>query len=629
MRILLFLLLSLLLSCCCDNEFANSMEKIKQRGDTDPEGALAELDSLEKVATITSEYDKNKIQLLRVRLNDKAYVLPTSDADIKVSLKYFVAHGSDIEIQEAYYYAGSVYRDLMEFPRSIEYFLHSIEFGNNNNTDSMMLRNSFSQLHYLYMHVQDYRNALLAAEQECIISEKLGILDNISRLHKANAHFRLKNDDIAIKLMDEILDIESASEKSNRNKEVLYDLLYSYSYLKKRTKAAICYSMLSDDVSPSTTNYLALAQYHSLAGNLDSCILCYESVLTSNNLEAKYDATNQLFQSYVEKGDKTKALYYATLFNNVCSELNLGKRQELAATVNNQFKYNRDRQEEEKIKEERRFFALIASTTGILCLFIIIFSIALSYYQKYKRTKRLLGVVESLKITSELKQEKEQELFNEEKLLEVILHNIAKAKEEKESIERELAATSVCIAELNRSLEDTKAECNAKKDALKEKENELENNKQLLYNKINEITIIDLRLQHSEQELREKTELLEEKLKQNKSLFRMLHHSDLNDNANAIIKSMKKATIGQLYLNDETWKSFITAVDSIYPHFQSEVIDNLGTLKTDQLRVCYLLKAGFTNTEIQNLFNEVSRATIWRWIKKFETLLSESINSKE
>ena len=624
--ITVFTLFLIAIACKDFNSVECELEEIKKVGDREPFVALAQYDSLQGQIGSASEYIRNKYALLGLRLRDKALLLHTSDSCIRRLVPYFEKKGTVREKQEVYYYAGSVYRDLKDTPRSLEYFLLSTEFAQNDNIDSLMLRNSYSQLHNLYLSVQDYSNALLAAEKECDISSRLGILDDVSQMHLANAHFRLNNEKIAYKLMGEVLQIEASAEE-NRNFGVLYDLLYLYSYLKDKEKAGICFNLLSDYEPLSSANYLALAKYYILVGESDSCVQCFEHVLSSDDLEAKYDASNQLFQYFMGKGDKEQALHYATLFNDLCDELNLGKRQELAATVNNQYKYYRDKQEEEKIKEERRFLAIIARAAGILCIIITVISIALFYYQKYKRARRLLGIANSFKITNQLKREKEQELFNEEKLVNAITENIVTTKEEKERIENELAKTTERITELTESLKEARLECDAKMNALKEKEEELQQNKQTLHNKINDITIIDLQLQRSEQELREKTILLEEKLKQNESLFRMLHLSDLHGNANVVIESIKKAADGKEILSDGTWKQFITAVDNLYPHYHNDVIDKLGTLKTEQLRVCYLLKAGLSNTQIQNLITDASRATIWRWIRRYNTLLSDSINS--
>lgn len=627
MRVFFFLLSVYLLSCCCNNELADKLNELRQLGDVDPMKAMSQLNSLEKFSSSSSNYNQNKLRLLRIRLNDKADFIATSDKEIRDLVAYFQIHGTDRDRQEAYYYAGSVYRDLMDTPRSIDFFLRSTEFEENESVDSVMLRNSYSQLSNIYSRVQDYKSALWAADKECEIASKLGILDNLSKIHRVEALFRLTPDSTLNYLMDEILEEELQADEESKNYSIIEELLYTYSYLKNKANATKCFNLLLEHNALSKTNFLATAEYYSLVGNIDSCICCCERALYSDDLETKYDASNHLFRIYTTLGDKDLALKYARIFQDISAELNLGKRQNLAATVNNQYKYYRDKHEEEKIKEERRMFALLAWAIGIVCVFILISSFAITSYQKYKRTKRLLGIADSLKITNKLKRQKEQELFNEEKLVAAINQNIIENKLEKERVEQELHKTTEYIAELTNSLVAVKSECEAKEKALKETENELQKNKAQLHNTINNITIIDLQLQRSEQELREKTILLEEKLKQNESLFRMLHQSDLQGAANAIIDSIKKAAIGETHLSDDAWKQFITAVDNLYPNYHKEIISILGTLKTDQLRVCYLLKAGLTNTQIQNLITDVSRATIWRWIKRYNSLLSGTINS--
>ncbi len=261
--ITVFTLFLIAIACKDFNSVECELEEIKKVGDREPFVALAQYDSLQGQIGSASEYIRNKYALLGLRLRDKALLLHTSDSCIRRLVPYFEKKGTVREKQEVYYYAGSVYRDLKDTPRSLEYFLLSTEFTQNDNIDSLMLRNSYSQLHNLYLSVQDYSNALLAAEKECDISSRLGILDDVSRMHLANAHFRLNNEKIAYKLMGEVLQIEASAEE-NRNFGVLSDLLYSYSYLKDKEKAEICFNLLSDYEPLSSANYLSLAKYYEL-----------------------------------------------------------------------------------------------------------------------------------------------------------------------------------------------------------------------------------------------------------------------------------------------------------------------------------------------------------------------------
>ena len=104
-----------LLFSCSDKRALGDYEKIKMIG-------LAMLDSLEIEIREQNDYVRNKYDLLRIRLNDKAFNTAKSDLMIKKLLNYFEEKGSLPEKQEVTYYAGSVYRDLQDAPRSMEYF---------------------------------------------------------------------------------------------------------------------------------------------------------------------------------------------------------------------------------------------------------------------------------------------------------------------------------------------------------------------------------------------------------------------------------------------------------------------------------------------------------------------------
>ena len=154
----------LLIVSCSSRHFLDKLEQIKSVGDQDPDKALVMLDSLEISIRDESEYVRHKYDLLRIRLNDKAYKMPTSDIMIKQLVEYFESEGSIQEKQEANYYAGSTYRDLQDTPRALEYFFKSLDFAEGSGEcDSILLRNTYSNIHYLQYRVQDYNNAVAMA----------------------------------------------------------------------------------------------------------------------------------------------------------------------------------------------------------------------------------------------------------------------------------------------------------------------------------------------------------------------------------------------------------------------------------------------------------------------------------
>ena len=125
-HIILYCLAITLFACCNDEKkdiLLHRMEEVRAMGDTAPLKALEELYALEpEIASCKSDYAYHKYLLLRTRLQDKAFILPCSTDTIETIVGYFSEHGNNEEQMEAYYYEGSVYRDLKDFPRSIKSF---------------------------------------------------------------------------------------------------------------------------------------------------------------------------------------------------------------------------------------------------------------------------------------------------------------------------------------------------------------------------------------------------------------------------------------------------------------------------------------------------------------------------
>lgn len=71
-----------------------------------------------------------------------------------------------------------------------------------------------------------------------------------------------------------------------------------------------------------------------------------------------YDASKALFHILYKSGQIEDAINYANLYIQISDSIDLGNRQELAATVNNEFQYHRDKQNEQNIVNEKERFRL-------------------------------------------------------------------------------------------------------------------------------------------------------------------------------------------------------------------------------------------------------------------------------
>lgn len=528
-RYCLYVLLVSLLSCG-RSRYIDTLDNIKRVGDSNPDTALLMLDSLAAGIRGESEYVRNKYELLKIRLCDKAYRPATSDVAIRNLMRYFGDKGSSLEKQEVFYYAGSVYRDLCDTPRALEYFLNSLDYAQSGMVyDTVMLRNTYSNLNDLYYNVQDYGNAALMARKELEVCRLLDSDRLIPYLHLCSSYIGLDSLSLASAATDSAFNIFRASSVHERNNDDLVYVLYYYSMINNKRMASLCHTMIMKDSSicsgfiPS----LFFAYYYDCVEKKDSAIAyCEKALELSESLEERYDATKLLFALNKSNGDDKTACRLAYSYMQLSDSLDFGKRQEKAAQINNQHKYYIDKNREQTLSEQKEKYR----RTLYLVSFIAIMLLCLGYVIHITRRNRQLNKILSLNV---------------------------------------------------------------------------------------EIERVSLQEKNLRDELARKESELYEKMAQNKTLVRLLHQSELTDKAEEVIESIRQVSNGEKTMSQSDWDQLFTAVDALYPDFKEQMVYKCDALTEQQIQFCYLLRIGLSNVQIKNITN-LSRVTVWRWMKKFE-----------
>lgn len=572
------LLFFLILLSCDSTKLADfPIEDIKMLGNTNPNAALVMLDSIKLHSFQLSEYQNYKIELLSIRLKDKADIVPESDKQIKNILPYFLAQGTVVDQQEALYYAGSIYRDLRDFPSAINYFLQSVHKAETHimECDSLLLRNAFSNLSYLYNCVQDNLNYNIYAQKEVQLSVELGIVEDTNLSHLGESFLLLDSIDQASSLFDTLFLHQINGE--NPNIDILSNLLYNYSYLRNIPKATECESFIRNkfDVDSLNSKYLiSLGWYYAITSKYDLAEKYYKRVLEeSNNLEWKYCASRDLLYVLNSIGRSKDALCYGLFFAQISDSLNLGRSQERASSITNIYKYNRDKEEELKIKEEKMEYQ---KNMYRLIMVSIFFLLLITWYVISIRHKHLR---ESVSMKMEINR-----INGDRSIL----------REEMQSKTKELEETKL-------KLEKTTEDVDEKKRTL---------------NKVNEELVI------ISNELKQKEQILNERMEQNQFFIKLLHQTELEKSAEEVILALRQSAQGRRSMSSDDWRRFYKAVDELYPSFNTLMLQNLGKFSQEQMQVCYLMRVGFSKPQIQNLTG-LSRVTVWRWDKKFEWIYNE------
>ena len=510
----------LLIASCSNDGIMEKMEQIKTVGNHDPETALTMLDSLELDVRDRGEYVRNKYDLLRIRLNDKANHMPSSDMMIKKLVAYFEEKGSIPEKQEIYYYAGSTYRDLQDTPSALENFFKSLNIAleHKKECDPIMLRNIYSNLHYLFYMVKDYPDALEYGlkELESCRQTKTDVVLPFN--HIAATYLDMDSMRLAEAASDSAFAYIMQSGDIHKYQESLAFLLYYYSYMEKVEKARKCMSLMESNPleNGDYCTSMTYAFYYEALGKKDSAaIYCMKVLEDAKDTLYMYDAAKHLFIYYDELGDESGAARYAKAYMDMSSALDFGRRQELSATVNNQYKYHLDQKKEQELKDEKERYK---ATLIVVCLAALLLASLGYIYHIWKRNRHLKEIVELL--------------------------------EENKAREQQLA----------------------------------------------------------------------EREEQNKAIIKLMHKTELEGTAEEIIEAIRQASTGKKEMTAAEWKQLYCAVDELYPSFKDRLVKELGHYSEQQQQVCYLMRIGLSNPQIQNMTN-LSRATVWRWVKKYDWVL--------
>ena len=556
---ILIAIISFLCISCKDNSLLSKMDQIKTVGDENPALALKMLDSIYVDARNASEYALMKYDLLKIRLEDKSYIPHTSNRVIENLVKYFEDNGTIKDKQEAYYYAGSVYRDLDDTPRGIENFYKSIEaVRDKRECDSIILRNAYSNLYYLFVNVQDYNNALKMAQMEYSISKAINNTTINTMNQITNAYIDLNMNKEGLRYLNETFNLLK-DKKYAKEDNFIFLVLYNYSNLKLKDKANECYNLIKKRKLKRMDAFVRniLGNYYMLIGQQDSAIACYESIINEKKNEyAMYDTSKKLFHIYSENGNKDKAIKYGAEFVRMSEKLDLAKNSELAATVNNKYKYHLDQSRMQKMESERTMYLRIAIIIGFSAVLL-----TLAFVIFYMRKKNI-------------------------------------------TLRRQLALTD-SLNSVKAQMSDIKKNTLLKEQLLASAQSEIADKEQ----KMKEISE---ELQHNEQLLETTQKRLNVKMKQSEQLMQMLHKAELEDSASDVVEAVRKSAEGKKKLSATEWQQLYSAVNSLYPDFKDSLVSRDGNLSEQQMQMCYLMRIGLTGPQINNVV-DISRTTVWRW----------------
>ncbi|NDW13664.1 hypothetical protein D0T50_12295 [Bacteroides sp. 214] len=117
------------LSACADHKVNTQLREAELLIENQPDSALTLLLSINDAKQLEGK-DRADYALLLTKANDKNYILHNSDSLIKIAVDYYAASRNKERKAEAYFYLGSVYRDMDLRPEAIKAFQEALRINN-------------------------------------------------------------------------------------------------------------------------------------------------------------------------------------------------------------------------------------------------------------------------------------------------------------------------------------------------------------------------------------------------------------------------------------------------------------------------------------------------------------------
>lgn len=568
------------------------MESIRENGNSEPMKALEELHTMEAdIRNSHSDYIHYKYLLLKTRLQDKAFLNPCSSDTIEDVVNYIEEHGSNDERMESYYYLGSVYRDLKDYPRAVTSFHKVLGIAEKQETeDCILIQNTYSQLSSLYSQQLLYEEALKMAKAGCGMAEKTNTLDPIYLMDVATAAHHAGDSLAAIESCRRTLNL-IRKDSSHTFPDVVCELLLHFSDWGMKEEAEECLSILQESGnSEGTHNYLAaMVRYLNYCSSEDSAAIFNERILTeSDNLSQKMAASHDLMDYHLQRKSYEKAAVYANLYSRYVDSVFAENQYEQTSRACGEHLYAISLEKEMEARQEADSYKTkVYGVTVLFLLSVMITSIVYSRRKKYY-IRKLLSKENALTAAQDAIRHYDKQLAEREAVADGQRERLALLEADLKMIETEMSAKM------------------AEKEALIKEQDE------------------SMRaLNHS---IAANEAILLEKQKQIRELVRLSLFGKANIESADILQKFHDASYGQEKIDPSDWQDLYWAVESMYPGFR-EAAMSMPRNSELGIKTAYLLKIGMSNTQITNL-TDCSRTTVWDRVKKIRGCLGDLLDTE-
>lgn len=491
-----------------------------------PDSALYYLLQLDSQMADEPEETRMYHRLLTLAAEDKLYVPHTSDSLIREIVRYYEGYGDSDKLMMAYYYQGSVWRDMNDAPRAIDCYHRALEAGRHTRCSDLLI-SIYSQLGTLlaYQGVYDEsqqatRTALALCRQYRDTLSSPFFLRNIGRIWDIR-----RNKDSVYHYYNAALQQARYNQDSVMIEAVLLELgAISLSFNEVDTA-----KMLLEKVKHRNDRkrffHGILGRIYSREGQRDSARAYFNRALPYAGLRQQVTLHEELARLDYAEGRYAEAFSHASQSMALRDSITSLTETEEVAKINALYNYHRteemNRQLEQRNRRQRGWLYGIVSA-------VLLAACATAVWLRQKKHEAALQRQKIRNLEAEQYRRSEAYRAESRRQLAELEAQLCKAEKEKDTARRELLETRHALLELS-----------AAKDRIEQQERGL--------------------------------------------LVSQLHRS-------SVYAFFHKAAHEEVRITAENWQELRAAIDAAYDDFTGRLYSLCPNLSEMQLHICWLIK---------------------------------------
>lgn len=379
-----------LLSFSCSRfEYRKSLIVADSLTATNPQRAVAMLDSMAPMMAGAPKHEQMFHRLLQIKAADKSYIKHSSDSTILSLVEYYETKGDKTLLPEAYYYAGNIYRDLNDAPRALEYYQKAAEITPEENLK--LKGRIYFQSGRLLLNQALYSQAIDIYKKTLYYdtrrNDSIDIIDTSRDL--AYTYNKDGQKDSCLHYYNEAYRLAKETNNIRLKMSVLAQMASFYIENKDYVKAKECLqpelnANFEKNRSPIHTMALKICMN---TQQYDSAHFYAKELLKVGTIYARQTASRCLTELALRENNNEDAIKYLRLFNEYTDSVKTITATESVNRMNSLYNYNLREKENLILKADNANKKLTLAIT--ISLIFTLFVILITYIYRNKQKQKL------------------------------------------------------------------------------------------------------------------------------------------------------------------------------------------------------------------------------------------------